>query len=259
VRPVRWQHLSLLLALLGCRDEPAARRPVRVAAASDLSQAFEAIAPGFEKETGLDVVFSFGASGHLAKQLALGAPFDVFAAADEGFVLDAVRSGACDGASMARYARGTLALVFQDGERIPPSGLVDLESARFRKIAIANPAHAPYGRAAKQALIAAGVWDSVERRLLYAENVRQALQLLETKNAEAALVAHALVFGKPSARFVDVDAALHAPLDQALAVCRRGSEREGGAAFARWVLAPRGAKLLASHGFLPPSPAVVAP
>lgn len=248
---------SLLLvagALGGCKSgrQGAAPSPVRVAAAADLKLAFEEIGKAFERQSGQPVVFSFGSTGLLAKQLREGAPFDVFAAANVSFVDDVVAAGACDGATRAPYARGRIAVWLRRGAVAPPATFEELAHPRFVRIAIANPDHAPYGQAARQALQQAGIWDAVKPRLILGENVRQTLQLAETGNVEAALVALSLVVQDRENPWQIVEERRHNPIDQALAACTRGSNREGGRSFARFVNSEPGRAVLRSHGFLLP-------
>ncbi|MBX3249208.1 MAG: molybdate ABC transporter substrate-binding protein [Myxococcales bacterium] len=245
--------LALGLAL-GCgRAAPQAPPPIRVAAAADLALAFEALGADFERRSGRRVTFSFGSTGLLARQITQGAPFDLFAAANESFVDAAVASGACDGATKAAYARGRVVVwTRRDGVR-PPMSVEELADARFARVAIAHPEHAPYGQAAKQALITAGIWDALEPRLVYGENVRQTLQLAESGNVEAAIVALSLVTADATHPWLLVDDALHRPIDQALVVCTRGADRDGGEAFARFVSSPEGRVVMRRHGFLLPN------
>lgn len=250
---------ALVVALgLGCTSERQHGEPpvVRVAAASDLSLAFEVLGRTFERETGRRVTFSFGSTGLLAKQIQEGAPFDVFAAANVSFVEGVVAAGACDGATKAPYARGRIALWTKRSAAIPPTGLVDLAEARFQRIAIANPEHAPYGQAAKQALERAGLWDTVRPRLVYGDNIRQAFQFAETGNVEAAIVALALVVNDRENPWSLIDHTLHDPIDQALVVCTRGHDREGGTSFARFVNGESGRAVMRQYGFLLPSEAL---
>ncbi|MBL8949786.1 MAG: molybdate ABC transporter substrate-binding protein [Myxococcaceae bacterium] len=233
--------LALTLAVLAC-SKRAEHQPVRVAAASDLTRAFEALG----QKLGTPVTFSFGSSGLLSKQLVEGAPFDVFASANVAFVDSAVKAGVCDGATAQPYARGRLAVWSKAG----PVMLEELGDEKLHHIAIANPEHAPYGKAAKEALIAAGLWERVEKRLVYAENIRQTLQLAETGNVEAAVVALALVKGDPHA--VLVDAAKHQPLVQGIVVCTKGENRTGGEAFVKLVRSEEGQAVLKRYGFEPP-------
>jgi len=233
--------------LSGCEQTPATvQQPVQVAAASDLSVAFQELGQLFEARTGQKVTFSFGASGALAKQLSQGAPFDVFAAANAAFVDSAVLAGACDAASKASYARGHL-VAWSKGIKLVT--LADLRRSEIKRIAIANPEHAPYGKAAREALIKGELWRKLEPKIVYAENVRQALQFAQTGNAEVALVALSLVAGDSTGQRLAIDPALHTPIDQTLVVCRRGKNLEGGRSFAKLVESPDGQALLKRYGF----------
>jgi len=215
-----------------------------------LSLAFEELGKLFESRTGQHVTFSFGSSGALAKQLSQGAPFDLFAAASRAYVDGAVQSGACDGATKAFYARGRVVLWTKKGG-VELRSLADLVSPSVRNIAIANPEHAPYGRAAKEALIAAKVWSAVESKIVQAENVRQALQFAQTGNADVALVALSLVAHDETGTRLDVDPALYQPIEQTLVVCTHGKNVAGGREFARLVESSEGQALLERHGFVP--------
>lgn len=243
--------LTLLLLVGGCGGDPEPP-PVRVAAAADLTFAFEELGRLFEEETGHRVTFSFGSTGLLAQQLRFGAPFDLFAAANVSFVDQVVGTGVCDEATVAPYARGRVAVWSRAGGVAPPTSLDALRDPRFARIAIANPEHAPYGQAAKQALETAGVWTEIESRLVYGENVRQALQFAETGNVEAALVALSLVIQDDENPWMLIADELHDPIDQALVVCTEGDQRAGGEAFARFVNEPAGRVVMQSYGFLLP-------
>lgn len=245
-----------LVAASACRrpGEPADTVAVRVAAASDLAPAFEAMAPHFAEETGHRLDFSFGSSGLLAQQLRSGAPFDLFVAANVAFVESAVATGTCDGATTVTYARGRLAVWSPANGVPPPSSLEELGDARFRRVAIAQPEHAPYGRAAEEALRAVGLWDDLQPRLVHGENVRQAWQFAASRNAEAAVVALALVAKDRTNPWILVDPALHAPIEQAMAVCVRGANRAGGEAFARFLASSVARRIMSEHGFELPQP-----
>lgn len=244
---------ALLLSstlLSACKPAPLPpREPVRVAAAADLTLAFEELEKMFEAKSGHQVSFTFGASGALAKQLGQGAPFDVFAAANASFVDDAVKSGACDGATKALYAQGYL-VVWNKAGGPQVAALSDLQSDAIKRIAIANPDHAPYGKAAREALTKAGIWSSVESKIVPAENVRQALQFAETGNVDVAIVARSLIApDKDAGQKLAVDPTLYAPLAQTLVVCRHGKNADGARAFAHLVESPEGQKVLQRYGF----------
>jgi molybdate transport system substrate-binding protein len=252
--PLRMKLAALLGALLlpACPRGAPEPPPVRVAAAADLMLAFEELGRVFEERTGKAVSFSFGSTGLLAKQLQEGAPFDLFAAASASFVQQVVAAGACDGSTALLYARGRLAMWARAGGLVPPSSLAGLEDGAFTRVAIANPEHAPYGQAAREALLSAGLWDAVRPRLVYGENVRQALQLAETGNTEVALTALALVRHDRDNPWVPLDESAHEPIEQVLIACHHGEDAAGGRAFAELVESPVGQEVLLRRGFAVP-------
>jgi molybdate transport system substrate-binding protein len=236
-----------LLALCAChRSSP--NSVLHVAAAADLARAFPEVGAAFEKRTGTKVVFSFGASGLLTKQIQEGGPFAVFAAANRSFVDDAVKTGSCDAASVKTYARGHLVIWMRAGATDAPRNITDLADARFRRIAIANPDHAPYGRAAKQALERAKLWDTVKPRVVFGENIQQTLQYAQSGNAEVALVSASLVLGIGGVQ-VEVDPQSYDPLEQAIALCGTGMKDPSAKAFQDFVLGEDGRATLRRWGF----------
>ena len=256
LRRVVWLLLPALLipgAILGAPAE------LHVAAASSCAPALTEIGQAFEKQGSAHVVFSFGSSGLLARQISHGAPFDVFVAAEPAPVDALIRSGDADAKTRAVFARGALDLWWRADLPAPPTRLADLARPRFAKMAIANPELAPYGRAAREALTQLGIWQQVQPRLVYGENVQQTLQFAQTGNADVALVAHSLVAAGASAQRLAVDPALHAPLDAALVVCQRTAQPKAARAFAAFLLGQTAQRILAGHGWAPPSPLGSAP
>lgn len=249
-----WRALllcALSAALVGCPKKPAAKPTLKIAAASDLSQTFTEIGKAYEAKTGQKVVFSFGASGMLERQVADRAPFDGFAAANVAFVDDAITSGACLPESKGIYAIGTLGMWTRAAGKHPAT-LNDLTSADYKKIAIANPEHAPYGKAAKQALVKAGVWDQIAPKIVYGENVQQTFEFARSGNADVALLRYSPP--EPDGSNVKVDRGLYDPLEQAIAVCRGGgandaAPHEGAKDFVAFVLGPDGKAVLQNAGF----------
>jgi molybdate transport system substrate-binding protein len=254
--PVITLSLSLLAA---CKhDAPPTTEPLKVAAAADLSFAFKDLGEAYEKKTGQRVVFSFGATGLLEKQIAEGAPFDVFAAANVSFAEDAVKAGACLEDSKATYATGHLVLYTTKEAAFHPSTVADLTDPRVVKIAIANPDHAPYGKAAKQAMEHAGVWNEVQPRVVYGENVQQTLQFAQSGNADVAIVALSLATMTPGVA-ASVPTDLHDPIDQAMVVCSNGKAGvEAGRKFVAFVQSSDGHALMKRFGFLLPGETVAA-
>ena len=250
-----------------CKKAPSAQEspPLRIAAASDLAEAFPAVGSAFEKETGQKVTFSFNSTGLLAKQIEQGAPFEVFAAANVSFVDEAIGAGACSADSKAIYAQGRLDMWTKGGDAAAvPTSLADLARPEFVHVAIANPDHAPYGKAAKEALVKTGVWPVIEKKLVFGENVQQTFQFVQSGNAEVALIAHSLALAS-GGHATPVDPALHAPLNQAVVVCNGGArspeEREKGNAAARkfvaFVASSEGRAILRRYGFLLPGEAAL--
>lgn len=243
---MRWSGL-LFLSLAACPRAP--RPPLAVAAAADLSGVLEPLGLAHEQERGVHVAFTFGASGLLERQLEQGAPFDLFLSADTAFAEKAAAAGACDGATLAPYARGRLAL-WQPAGAKPIEDLAEL--AQLSRVAIANPETAPYGRAARQALERANVFQALREKLVLAENVRQALQVAQSGNAEAAIVSLPLARAALPGQFQELAADGHAPLVQALVVCRHGQARAEAEAFAARLRSSAVQAQLQGHGFGPP-------
>jgi molybdate transport system substrate-binding protein len=230
---------------------------LRIAAAADLKAAFGEVAGAFEKKGGGTVKASFGSTGLLAKQIQEGGPFDVFAAANVSYVDDVVKAGACDGSTKSLYARGRIVVWTSSKSGVaPPTSIADLRDQRFSKIAIANPDHAPYGKAAEQALEHAGVLGAVKPKLVLGENVQQALQFAQTGNADAAIVALSLAIVAENGAYVPVDESLHAPIDQALVVCKNGGNANAGKQFAEFVSSADGRAIMKRYGFLLPGETV---
>lgn len=160
-----------------------------IAAASDLAYSMDELGRGFRRqEPGVTLKISTGASGSLFAQVKNGAPFDVFMSADMDYPARLAREGGADGTTLVHYATGSLAL-WTSVPGLPPSkGLGVLLDRRIRHVAIANPDVAPYGRAARDALRAAGLWDAVQPRLVRGENIAQATQFAQSGNAQAAIL-----------------------------------------------------------------------
>ena len=244
-------------ALAGCARHSPPETRVTVAAAADLTAAFGELGTAFATKTGVRPTFSFGSTGLLAKQLDQGAPFDVFAAANVSFTEQVVKSGACDGTTRSMYARGRLVAWWRNGAGVePPASLSDLSDKRFVHVSIANPEHAPYGRAAEEALARVGALESVKPKLVFGENVQQALQLAETGNADVAIVALSLAILNKRGAYLPVDQALHTPIAQAMVVCRRGQGPSLGKQFTEFVGSREGRAVMRRYGFLLPGEAM---
>ncbi len=235
----------------GCKRAPGAVEPVKVAAAADLAFAFPEVGALYEKSTGQRVVFSFGSTGVLERQIAEGAPFDAFAAASASFADDAVAAGACVADTKTLYATGRIVL-FAASDAGGPTTLAELTDPRFAKIAIANPEHAPYGRAAREAMKRAGVWDAISPKVVYGENVQQALQFAQSGNADAAIVALSLAIVTPGS-WTAIPDDLHDRIDQVLVACTRGrAGAASGRRFIDFVRSDAARSVMHRYGFLLP-------
>jgi molybdate transport system substrate-binding protein len=242
--------VSLAVALT---TTPLAAQPrtLTVFAAADLAFAFRELIPRFEQAAGVKVTLVLGSTGNLAKQIEHGAPADVFFAANQSFIDELLTKGALIGETRALYAQGRIVLATARASGPKLTGLPQLLEPRIRRVAIANPAHAPYGRAAEEALRASGLWDAVKPKLVYGENIRQALQYVESGAAEAGIIALS-VADVPALEWVAIDPTLHGRLDQAVAVGRRSARPELGVAFIQFVNGPEGRAVMRRYGFLLP-------
>lgn len=234
-----------------------ARQPPAIAAASDLKFALEEIARGFTAETGYALRLVFGSSGNFFRQIVQGAPFELFLSADEELVFRLAQQGFAEDRGV-RYALGRLVLFAPNGSPVRPAdGVAALAAAaadgRLQRLAIANPEHAPYGRAAEQALRRAGAWEAVRAKLVFGENVSQAAQFAAGAAAQAGLFAQSLaiapqVSAKGSFALVPDD--LHAPLHQRMVLMKGAGDVAR--AFYRYLQQPDARAVLERHGFRRP-------
>jgi molybdate transport system substrate-binding protein len=233
-RSMRWRLLiRMAIAVSALAGGPAAGSTVAqsapiVAAASDLNFALSEVARQFTADTGQRLELVFGASGTLTRQIRDGAPFELFLSADEAFVAQLQQAGLAKDAGVL-YGVGRLALFAPTGSPlVPAEGLAGvrrlLDSGRLTRFAMANPEHAPYGRAAEAALRAHGLWDAIRPRLVLGDNVTQAAQFATTGNAAGGLVAHSLVVAPVMAgrgTFSLVPETDHPPLRQRMVRLKR--------------------------------------
>jgi molybdate transport system substrate-binding protein len=242
----------LAVGLGGCaggKYRPAATAPaekgageITIAAAADLRTALTDVSRVFEERSGTKVKLVFGSSGLLAAQIENGAPFDVFASADRRFIVQLADRGLI--ADSGPYLKGMPVIIGR------AASLSDLKSASVQKIAIANPKHAPYGLAAKEALISAGLWDELEHKLVYGENALHAMEFVETGNADAAIVPLALA--KPAGiDYASIGEGLHRPIEQWIGLLNQESDRAAAKEFYRFLLTDEIKEMVMSYGFEP--------
>jgi len=227
-----------------------------VAAASDLTGALPIIAERFRRAGGGPVRLTFGSSGALTRQIEAGAPFEVFLSAEASLARRLAAAGRTQGPGRV-YGQGRLVIFARTGSRVRPAGgtaelIRALRDGRIRRLAIANPEHAPYGRAAREALTALGVWRLAEPRLVLGDSAAQAARFAMTGGAEADLLPLSLALGPELARagaHARIDPALHAPLVQTV-VLLQGAGQEA-RAFFDFLASPPARAVLRDFGLAP--------
>lgn len=220
-----------------------------MAAASDLGKAFEEVIKEFQLRTGITPEVTFGSSGLLAKQIEQGAPYSLFAAANKDFIANVVKAGRCDGATAQIYGRGRI-VVWTRAGIAAPERLADLaDVARFRKIAIANPEHAPYGAAAQQALQRSNLWEQVAPRIVLGENIQTTMLYARKDYVDVAIVALSLAVVADGGAYLAIDQSLYDPLDQQLVVCGSGPGADAARQLAAFIASREGREIMTRYGF----------
>ncbi|HUO17542.1 MAG TPA: molybdate ABC transporter substrate-binding protein [Verrucomicrobiae bacterium] len=242
----------LLTAVFASAQEASHSRELTVAAAADLSSALKEIADNYQRKTHVQVKLSFGASGALTQQVENGAPFDIFFSADMGYPKQLIKAGAAEGNTLYEYAVGKLVLW------VPADSALDVEHKGMNvlldplvnKIAIANPQHAPYGRAAVAALKHYGLYDQISGRLVLGENIAQAAEFVESGNAQVGFVALAHA-AAPSmqgkGKYWEIPADAYPPLAQGVVVLSHSQRQQEAEDFLNYVKA--NGSTLKKYGF----------
>jgi molybdate transport system substrate-binding protein len=261
---VKRQIVSVVVVaagLIACgpgRDGARGPRPqLRVAAAADLSSALGEIAARFTAAQEIEVAASYGSSGTLYAQLLNGAPFDLFLSADAEYPRQLAARGLSVEDGEFRYAVGRLAVWTAKSSHVDlqADGVRSVAGPGVNHVSVANPAHAPYGRAAIAALRAAGVYENVKSRLIYGENVAQAMQFVQSGAADVGLVAVSLVLApgaRDQGRWVEVPAGDYPPLEQAGVIMKQASDIAAARAFAAFLRGDVGRSILQQNGFSVP-------
>lgn len=250
----RFQAAMMGAMMVGFAASAAAQSPrdtLTVFAAADLALALPELASLFQSERGAAVNFVFGSTGNLALQIQNGAPADVFFAANVSYIDQLIARGQLVPGTKTLYARGRLVLAVPRGSSIVAPALRDLLRPEIRRIAIANPDHAPYGIAAREALQSAGLWDALQEKLVLGENIRQTLQYVQSGAVDAGIVALSMA-NVPEIRFAPISDSLHQPIDQAAAVIRASRLGRIGADFIAFVTGPVGWPVMERNGFIRP-------
>lgn len=223
-----------------------------VAAAADLVNAFKEIGDLYEKNTGHKVKLIFSSSGTAREQIANGAPYDVYASANIKFVDDLIEKDRIIADTKELYAIGRVGVATTVGSPLQVKEVNDLLKPEFKKIAMANPEHAPYGLAAKQALESLGLWEELKDKMVYGKDIQDTLTLVKSGNVEAGFISLSVV-KKDEVNFLLIDDKLHKPLKQAMAVVK-GTKREDEARdFIKFVNGEQGREIMKKYGFVLPT------
>ncbi|HEU4683490.1 MAG TPA: molybdate ABC transporter substrate-binding protein [Nitrospira sp.] len=243
-------------ALTHAAPHPAFGAELAIAAASDLNFAIKEVVAEFEKATGHHVKLSLGSSGNFYAQIQNGAPFDLYFSADIGYPKKLEAAGLAVPGSMYRYAVGRIVLWTHHNSKIDVShGFDVLRSPTIKKIAIANPKHAPYGRAAVAAMEQYNVYNLNKDRLVLGENISQAAQFIESGACDVGIIALSLALAptmKTKGTYWEIPASAHPPLEQGAVVLKRSPNQELAKQFLEFMKGAQGQEIMARYGFTLP-------
>lgn len=247
-----------LTFLLACLPHNArGGEKILIAAASDLNFAMDEMLSAFEKiNPTIDVEASYGSSGNFYAQIKQGAPFDIFFSADASYPARLEEEGFCVKGQRCLYAIGQIVLwIPGKSSLVTQKGLDVILGPEVKKLAIANPKHAPYGRVAQEALRYYGLWDKVHDKLVFGENISQTAQFAQTGAADAGIVALSLAISPKMAKdgtYWIIPEVSHSKLEQAYTVLQRGKDKPSVNAFLKFVQGEKGKKILSDYGFVLP-------
>jgi len=245
--------LSLVLIVPFCKAQE-----ITVAAAADLQFAFQEVSARFQKNTGKSVKLIFGSSGNFFAQIQNGAPFDLFFSADIDYPKKLEAAGLAEPGTLYPYATGKIVLWVPNESKLDLSrGLQALLDPGIKKIAIANPEHAPYGRAAVAALKHDGIYDKVSSKFVLGENISQTASFVTSGSADIGIVALSLAVApamKDKGRYAEIPAGDYPPIEQAAIILKSSQQKETARRFIEFLKTPPILELLRNVGFSTPSP-----
>jgi molybdate transport system substrate-binding protein len=230
---------------------------ITIAAAANLNFAFREIATEYEKTNSNQVRLTFGSSGNFYAQIQNGAPFDLFFSADIEYPKKLEEAGLTVPGSLYQYAVGRIVLWTGHESRIDVTkGMEALREPTLKKVAIANPKHAPYGRAAVAAMEHFKVYDQVKDKLVLGENISQAAQFIESGACDIGIIALSLAVTpamKSKGTYWEIPVGAHLPLEQAVVILKSSKQRESAEQFLAFVKGERGREIMQRHGFTQPN------
>ena len=249
--------LTLLAGIGGPAPGIVQAGEITIAAAADLNFAFKELVADFEKKTGNTVKLSLGSSGNFFAQLSNGAPFDLFFSADIGYPKKLEEAGLAEPGTLYRYAVGRIVVWVPKGSPIDVGalGMKALQHPSVKKVAIANPKHAPYGRAAVAAMEHFKVYEAVKGKLVLGENISQTAQFVQTGGADIGIIAFSLAVApavKETGLFWEVPPEAYPRLEQGAVIMRTAKDPKTARAFLDYVRGPEGRVVFARYGFLIP-------
>jgi molybdate transport system substrate-binding protein len=243
----------IISVFLAQGEERAQVKEIRIAAAADLKFAMAELSEKFEKLTGTKVNLTFGSSGNFFSQVQNGAPFDLFFSADIEYPRKLEAAGLAEPGTLYEFAIGRIVIWMPADAKVDVTkqGWNALLDANVKKIAIANPEHAPYGRAAVAALQEAGIYESVKSKLVYGENISQAAQFVQSGNSQAGIVAMSLAFSPAmrDGKRWEIPAGMYPALEQGAVILKDAKNKDAARIFLEFVKSAAGRATLAKYGF----------
>lgn len=256
-RRIKWLIIAMLgLTIAAGLVREAGADEITIAAAADLTFAFHDVAGKFQEQTGTQVKLSLGSSGNFFSQIQNGAPYDLFFSADLEYAKKLDAAGLVEAGSLYEYAVGKIVLWAPGSSRLDLSeGLRVLKDPSIHKIAIANPAHAPYGRAAVAALKHQGIYERIKDKLVLGENISQTAQFVQSGNADVGIIALSLAMApamKDKGRYLEIPAADYPPIEQAAVILKSSKKKDLARKFVAFLKTPAIVALMRSYGFAIP-------
>lgn len=246
-----------LVALGNMQPSIAAGNDLTIAAASDLNFAFKDLVAEFERATGTHVKLSLGSSGNFFSQIQHGAPYDLYFSADIRYPQKLIQTDHALADSLYKYAVGRIVVWVPNSFGVPVEklGMEALLDPSIRKIAVANPKHAPYGRAAIASMEHFKVHDRIKDKLVLGENISQAAQFVESGAADIGIVALSLALApsmRSAGRYWEIPESAHQPLEQGVVIIKTARNPDGARSFLKFLQGNEGKKVMASYGFVVP-------